>query len=210
MSLPDCYSMRFTTLMNYHVVDWWCDVNFCFFTWWLDSRFYYSNLTRDTGGRKLSLTITLVLWANWLTKYSSHSIFTLPHKSEKCFKLKSFWAFQQTTNVTDGEFSWCSSSKNAIKLAICYCLHMWLLCVFFWILWKIKAKLIFSCYRFFLTFWSTSWRFSFFPHINWLAYPWDIDKMVHMCNSYHSYQSFIKSYWAKNLSCDQSLSGRWT
>ena len=105
--------------------------------------------------------------------------------------------------MTDGEFSWCSSSKNAIKLAIYYCLHMWLLCVFFWILWKIKAKLIFSCYRFFLTFCSTSWRFSFFPHINWLAYPWDIDKMVHMCNSYHSYQSFIKSYWAKNLSCDQ-------
>ena len=28
--LPDCYSMRFTTLSNYHVIDWWCDIKFLF------------------------------------------------------------------------------------------------------------------------------------------------------------------------------------
>ena len=28
--LPDCYSMRFTTLSNYHLVGWWCDVTFLF------------------------------------------------------------------------------------------------------------------------------------------------------------------------------------
>ena len=37
MCLPDCYSMRFTTLSNYHLIDWWCNV--CLFTWWIDSRF---------------------------------------------------------------------------------------------------------------------------------------------------------------------------
>ena len=26
--LPDCYSMRFTTLSNFHLIDWWCDVSF--------------------------------------------------------------------------------------------------------------------------------------------------------------------------------------
>ena len=37
---PDCYSMRFTTLSNNHLIDW-CDASFfCFFTWWLDSRFF--------------------------------------------------------------------------------------------------------------------------------------------------------------------------
>ena len=35
--LPDCYSMRFTTLSNYHLTDWWCDVSFCLFTWWFDT-----------------------------------------------------------------------------------------------------------------------------------------------------------------------------
>ena len=28
--LPDCYSIRFTTLSNYHLNDWWCDVSFFF------------------------------------------------------------------------------------------------------------------------------------------------------------------------------------
>ena len=48
--LPDCYSMKFTTLSNYHLIDWWCEVSFCLITWWFDSRilgFGYSNL--DTG-----------------------------------------------------------------------------------------------------------------------------------------------------------------
>ena len=28
MYLPDCYSMRFTTLSNYHLIDWRCGVSF--------------------------------------------------------------------------------------------------------------------------------------------------------------------------------------
>ena len=41
LCLPDCCSMRFTTLSNYHLIDWlidwWCNV--CLFAWWIDSRF---------------------------------------------------------------------------------------------------------------------------------------------------------------------------
>ena len=37
--LPDCYSMRFTTLSNYHLINWWCEVSFCLCTWWFDTRF---------------------------------------------------------------------------------------------------------------------------------------------------------------------------
>ena len=29
----------FTTLSNYHLIDWWCEVCFCFCTWWFDTRF---------------------------------------------------------------------------------------------------------------------------------------------------------------------------
>ena len=53
--LPDCYSMRFTTLSNYHLIDWW----------W------------ETGGFELASTITLVLQANRLTKCASHPIFVV-------------------------------------------------------------------------------------------------------------------------------------
>ena len=35
--LRDCNSMRFTTLLDYHLTDWWCNV--CLLTWWFDSRF---------------------------------------------------------------------------------------------------------------------------------------------------------------------------
>ena len=28
--LPDCYFMRFTTVSNYHLIDWWCDIKFLF------------------------------------------------------------------------------------------------------------------------------------------------------------------------------------
>ena len=38
--LPDCYSMRFATLWNYHSTDWLCDVNFRLITWWFDSVFF--------------------------------------------------------------------------------------------------------------------------------------------------------------------------
>ena len=35
MYLPDCYSMRFPTLSNYYLIDWWCDVDFRLFACWL-------------------------------------------------------------------------------------------------------------------------------------------------------------------------------
>ena len=39
--LPDCYSIKFTTLLNYHLIDWWCNVTLfiCLFTWLFDSKF---------------------------------------------------------------------------------------------------------------------------------------------------------------------------
>ena len=30
---------NFTTLSNYHLIDWWCKVCFILFTWWFDTRF---------------------------------------------------------------------------------------------------------------------------------------------------------------------------
>ena len=35
--LPGCYSMRFTTISNYHLINWWCDIKFLFVYVWLDS-----------------------------------------------------------------------------------------------------------------------------------------------------------------------------
>ena len=29
----------FTTLLNYHLIDWWCEFYFSLFTWWFDTRF---------------------------------------------------------------------------------------------------------------------------------------------------------------------------
>ena len=64
--------MRFTTLSNYHLADWWCDVNsFCLLDDLILS-FCCSNLTKETGGLELALTITLELQANQLTKCASH------------------------------------------------------------------------------------------------------------------------------------------
>ena len=37
--LPDFYSTRFTTLSNYYLIDWSCDVGFCLFTCWIASSF---------------------------------------------------------------------------------------------------------------------------------------------------------------------------
>ena len=39
LNLSNCYSMRFTTWSNYHLIDWWCEVRLCLFTWWFDTRF---------------------------------------------------------------------------------------------------------------------------------------------------------------------------
>ena len=48
--LPDCYSMKFTTLWNYHLIDWWWDVDFYLFVDDLILSFWYSNLIRETSG----------------------------------------------------------------------------------------------------------------------------------------------------------------
>ena len=53
------------------VIDWWCNV--CFFNWWIVTKFLLSDLTLETGGFKLTSTITLVLQANRLTKCASHT-----------------------------------------------------------------------------------------------------------------------------------------
>ena len=68
MYLPGCYSMRFTTLSNYYLFDWWCNFDICLFACWIDFRFCYSYMTWETGGFELASTIILVLQANRLTK----------------------------------------------------------------------------------------------------------------------------------------------
>ena len=73
MYLPDCYSIRFTTLSNYYLIHWWCDIDFCLLACWIDFGFCYSYLTWETGGLELASTIILVLQANLLTKFASHS-----------------------------------------------------------------------------------------------------------------------------------------
>ena len=69
--LRDCYPMRFTTLSSYHLIDWWCDVNFFVYLMMIPG-FCYSNLTQETSGLELASTITLLLQANWPTKCASH------------------------------------------------------------------------------------------------------------------------------------------
>ena len=75
--LPGCYSVRFTTLSNYYLIDWWCNVDFCLFACWFDFRFRYSYLTWETGGLELASTIILVLQANRLTKSKCASLSSL-------------------------------------------------------------------------------------------------------------------------------------
>ena len=51
------YSTRFTTLSNYCLINWWCDVDFRLFTRWFDFRFCYIYLTLETGGLEFVSTI---------------------------------------------------------------------------------------------------------------------------------------------------------
>ena len=74
--LPDCYSMKFTTLSNYHLIEWWCEVSFCLFTRWFDTFFVTAILIRETGGLELASDITLVLKVNRLTKCASHPCYS--------------------------------------------------------------------------------------------------------------------------------------
>ena len=59
---PGCYSMRFTTLSNYHLIDWWCDVDSCLFTCWFDSRILSTAIWHGKP----------ILQANRLSKCASH------------------------------------------------------------------------------------------------------------------------------------------
>ena len=64
-----------TTLLNYRLIYWWCNVNF--FVCLLDDLilgFCYSNLTREAGGFELASAIILVLQANQRTKWASVKI----------------------------------------------------------------------------------------------------------------------------------------
>ena len=99
LHLPDCNSMSLTTLSNYYLIEWWCDVDFCLFACWSDFRFCCNYLTWETGGLEPTSTIILVLQANRLTKNSEytyltkktlkkpllHTLFCLFLKSSKAF-----------------------------------------------------------------------------------------------------------------------------
>ena len=52
------YSMRFTNLGNYHLSDWWWNVNFYLFSRDVILGFDYSNLTQETSDCELTWTIT--------------------------------------------------------------------------------------------------------------------------------------------------------
>ena len=72
MCLPDCYSMRITTFLNYYWIDWWCNVDFRLIACWFEFRFHYSYFTWKTSGLELASTIILVLQASYVSlgKYS--------------------------------------------------------------------------------------------------------------------------------------------
>ena len=69
--------MKFNTISNYYLIDWWCDVDFCLFACSIDFRFCYSYMTWETGGLKLASTIILVLQANRLTKRANHIVLSI-------------------------------------------------------------------------------------------------------------------------------------
>ena len=52
------YSIRFTNLGNYHLSDWWWNVNFYLFSRDVILGFDYSNLTQETSDCELAWTIT--------------------------------------------------------------------------------------------------------------------------------------------------------
>ena len=61
----------FPTLLNYHLIDWWCEVCCSLFIWWFDTRFL---LQRSWYGKPVDSNthwLTLVLQANRLTKCAS-------------------------------------------------------------------------------------------------------------------------------------------
>ena len=59
---------RFTTLSNYYLIHWWCNVDFRLLACWLAFRFCYSYFTWEICGLKLASTIILVLLTNYYVK----------------------------------------------------------------------------------------------------------------------------------------------
>ena len=88
--------MRFTTLSNYYLIDWWCDVDFRLLACWFGFRFWYNCLTSETGEHELASTIFLVLQANQLTKYASHPYSI--HEGSK-FKKQPFHVFSDLCEI---------------------------------------------------------------------------------------------------------------
>ena len=81
-------------LTNYHLTDWWCNVDFRLFAFWFDFRFCYSYFfTWETGGLELASTIILVLQANRLTKCARRLTKCARHllndsRRRNCFKIR--------------------------------------------------------------------------------------------------------------------------
>ena len=67
MYLPDWYSIRFTTLSNYYLIDWWCDIDLSLLACWFDLMFCYSYLTCEKP-----VDLNSHRQTNRLTKCASH------------------------------------------------------------------------------------------------------------------------------------------
>ena len=69
--------MRFTTLSNYYLIDWWCDIRLVFVCLRDDLvlAVLLQQFQQEIGGLELASTITLVSQANRLTKCASHPYF---------------------------------------------------------------------------------------------------------------------------------------
>ena len=70
--LPDCYSMRFITLLNYPLIDWWCNVIFCLFPWWFDSRVLLQQFDTWNQWTRTRIDYCPCITRNQLTKCASH------------------------------------------------------------------------------------------------------------------------------------------
>ena len=93
--------MRFTTLSNYYLIDWWCDIDFCLLDFWINFRFCYSYLTWETGGLELASTIIIVLQANRLAKCARIPLSALLSRSYHSFQLSTEKNDNLPTNVTE-------------------------------------------------------------------------------------------------------------
>ena len=73
LCLLGCYSMRFTTLSNYHLIDWL--MMQCLYVYLMNwfKVLVTAILTWETSGFELASTITLALQVNRLTKCAIHS-----------------------------------------------------------------------------------------------------------------------------------------